>query len=167
VAHLAEHRRAVNRIAVAHNGAFFVTASNDETCKIWDSRRLEKDTSFRSKLTYASQVDRPTLYSPNALLPLSLQCANGRIQAVRWCGLFLLAGTKDGKLCGQGGKILAVTACEESQSIASASSNGSVHVWRVEYTTRSGGAPDRYTSIIGEPAPPTAEHCLAKCCCTM
>lgn len=56
VAHLAEHKRAVNRIAVAPNGAFFVTASNDETCKIWDSRRLEKDISFRSKLTYASQA---------------------------------------------------------------------------------------------------------------
>lgn len=50
----------------------------------------------------------------------------------------------------QGGKILAVAACEESQSVASASSNGSVHVWRVEYTTRSGGAPDRYTGIIGK-----------------
>ncbi|KAK9909837.1 hypothetical protein WJX75_008190 [Coccomyxa subellipsoidea] len=104
VAHLAEHKRAVNRIAVAPNGAFFVTASNDETCKIWDSRRLEKDISFRSKLTYASQ----------------------------------------------GGKILAVAACEEAQSVASASSNGSVHVWRVEYTSRSGGAPDRYTGIIGK-----------------
>lgn len=49
----------------------------------------------------------------------------------------------------QGAKILAVAACEESQSVASTSSNGSVHVWRVEYTTRSGGAPDRYTGIIG------------------
>ncbi len=56
VAHLAEHRRAINRIAVAQSAAFFVTASDDETCKIWDSRRLEKDISFRSKLTYASQV---------------------------------------------------------------------------------------------------------------
>ena len=56
VAHLAEHRRAINRIAVAQSVAFFVTASDDETCKIWDSRRLEKDISFRSKLTYASQV---------------------------------------------------------------------------------------------------------------
>ncbi len=56
VAHLAEHRRAINRIAVARSAAFFVTASDDETCKIWDSRRLEKDISFRSKLTYASQV---------------------------------------------------------------------------------------------------------------
>ena len=56
MAHLAEHRRAINRIAVAQSVAFFVTASDDETCKIWDSRRLEKDISFRSKLTYASQV---------------------------------------------------------------------------------------------------------------
>ncbi len=56
----------------------------------------------------------------------------------------------------QGGKILAVAACEESQSVASASSNGSVHVWRVEYTTRSGGAPDRYTGIIGKAH---AAHC--------
>ncbi len=65
----------------------------------------------------------------------------------------------------QGGKILAVAACEEAQSVASASSNGSVHVWRVEYTSRSGGAPDRYTGIIGTPAPlshlqhsPTSTH---------
>ncbi len=53
----------------------------------------------------------------------------------------------------QGGKILSVAACEESQSVASASSNGSVHVWRVEHTTRSGGAPDRYTGIIGGRTP--------------
>lgn len=49
----------------------------------------------------------------------------------------------------QGGKILACAACEDGQSVASASSNGTVHVWRVEYTSRSGGAPDRYTGIIG------------------
>ncbi|EIE24687.1 hypothetical protein COCSUDRAFT_258, partial [Coccomyxa subellipsoidea C-169] len=116
VAHLAEHKRAVNRIAVAPNGAFFVTASNDETCKIWDSRRLEKDISFRSKLTYASQA------------------------------------------CSQ-------QAFESKNDVASASSNGSVHVWRVEYTSRSGGAPDRYNGIIGTPAPlshlqhsPTSTH---------
>ncbi|BDA42626.1 probable phosphoinositide 3-kinase regulatory subunit 4 [Coccomyxa sp. Obi] len=120
VAHLAEHKRAVNRIAVAPNGAFFVTASNDETCKIWDSRRLEKDISFRSKLTYA---------------------ATG--MSIMWEGVQKVVPDV------QGGKVLAVAACEESQSVASASSNGSVHVWRVEYTSRSGGAPDRYTGIIG------------------
>ena len=56
VAHLAEHRRAVNQVAVAGNGAFFASASSDETVKVWDCRRLEKDVSFRSRLTYASQV---------------------------------------------------------------------------------------------------------------
>jgi WD40 repeat protein len=34
VAHLAEHRRAVNQVAVSSNGAFFVSASNDETVKV-------------------------------------------------------------------------------------------------------------------------------------
>jgi phosphoinositide-3-kinase regulatory subunit 4 len=58
VAHLAEHRRAVNQLAVANTGAFFVSASNDETVKVWDCRRLEKDVSFRSRLTYAMQVTR-------------------------------------------------------------------------------------------------------------
>lgn len=33
MAHLAEHRRAVTRLAVAGGGAFFVSASADETCK--------------------------------------------------------------------------------------------------------------------------------------
>ncbi len=56
VAHLAEHRRAVNQLSVAGNGAFFASASSDETVKVWDCRRLEKDVSFRSRLTYASQV---------------------------------------------------------------------------------------------------------------
>ena len=55
IAHLAEHRQGVNQLAVAGNGLFFASASNDETVKIWDCRRLEKDVSFRSRLTYASQ----------------------------------------------------------------------------------------------------------------
>jgi hypothetical protein len=49
----------------------------------------------------------------------------------------------------QAGRITACTACEESQSVATASSNGSLHVWRVEYTTRPGGTPDRYTGTSG------------------
>ena len=47
----------------------------------------------------------------------------------------------------QGGRITAVACCEDSQSVASASAAGSVHVWRVEYTSRPGGAPDRYTGV--------------------
>ena len=70
VAHLAEHKKAVNQIAVAANGAFFATASSDETVKIWDCRRLEKDVTFRSRLTYASQVQNPrlTLETPREIL---------------------------------------------------------------------------------------------------
>ena len=40
-----------------------------------------------------------------------------------------------------------MAACHDGQSVASGSSNGSIHVWRVEYTARAGGAPDRYTGI--------------------
>lgn len=46
-----------------------------------------------------------------------------------------------------GGKITSCTACEDGQSMASGSSNGSVQVWRVEYVTRTGGLPDKYTGL--------------------
>lgn len=49
----------------------------------------------------------------------------------------------------QGGRILACTDVGDGQTMASGSSNGSLHVWRVEYTTRPGGNPDRYTGIAG------------------
>ena len=39
--------------------------------------------------------------------------------------------------------------------MATGSSNGSLHVWRVEYTTRPGGNPDRYTNQVGEGIPKT------------
>lgn len=58
VAHLQEHRSAVNDIAVSTDQSFFVTASDDSTVKLWDSRKLEKDISFRSKLTYSLEGNR-------------------------------------------------------------------------------------------------------------
>lgn len=73
------------------------------------------------------------------------------------------AGRSSGAVRAQGGKILACAACEDSQSVASASSSGSVHVWRVEYTSRSGGAPDRYTGIIGDFS---EYHSLCRMCLT-
>ncbi|KAL3131972.1 hypothetical protein ABBQ38_007667 [Trebouxia sp. C0009 RCD-2024] len=101
VGHLAEHRQCVNQLAVAGNGMFFASASNDGTVKVWDCRKLEKDVSFKSRLTYTAQE----------------------------------------------GKITSCTACEDGQSIASGSSNGSVHLWRVEYVTPPGGMPDKYTGF--------------------
>ena len=43
--------------------------------------------------------------------------------------------------------------------MASGSSNGSVHVWRVDYVTRAGGMPDKYTGFQGTltAAPMTTE----------
>lgn len=71
VAHLAEHTRAVNKLAVAGNGAFFVSASNDETVKVWDCRRLEKDVSFKSRLTYGKAAQgnsTPSTFASNIWL---------------------------------------------------------------------------------------------------
>ncbi len=48
----AEHTAAINRICVAPDHAFFVTASDDGTCKIWDAIRLEKNITPRSRHTY-------------------------------------------------------------------------------------------------------------------
>lgn len=74
--------------------------------KVWDIRRLERDVSFRSCLTYG----------------------------------------------GQSGAITSVAGVEDGQSVASASANGSLHIWRVEYTRKAGGsnsigAADQYKGI--------------------
>ncbi|PSS15560.1 Serine/threonine-protein kinase vps15 [Actinidia chinensis var. chinensis] len=58
VAHLQEHRSAVNDIAISTDHSFFVSASDDSTVKVWDSRKLEKDISFRSRLTYSLEGNR-------------------------------------------------------------------------------------------------------------
>ncbi|XP_059431883.1 serine/threonine-protein kinase VPS15 isoform X2 [Corylus avellana] len=58
VAHLQEHCAAVNDIAVTTDHSFFVSASDDSTVKVWDSRKLEKDISFRSRLTYHLEGSR-------------------------------------------------------------------------------------------------------------
>ncbi|KAK9090955.1 hypothetical protein Sjap_024132 [Stephania japonica] len=58
VAHLQEHRSAVNDIAISSDQNFFVSTSDDSTVKIWDTRKLEKDISFRSRLTYSLNKGR-------------------------------------------------------------------------------------------------------------
>lgn len=53
IAHLQEHHRAVNKVAVSHDSGFFVSASDDGNVKFWDCKRLETNISFRSRLTYS------------------------------------------------------------------------------------------------------------------
>lgn len=57
---LLEHRGTVTSIAVDYDEVFFATGSEDGSCKIWDARRIEKDVSFQSRLTYASQGGKIT-----------------------------------------------------------------------------------------------------------
>lgn len=49
VAVLGEHVGRVNRIVVAPNHAFFVTGGDDGFVRVWDSSRLERNVSHRSK----------------------------------------------------------------------------------------------------------------------
>lgn len=52
VAMFGEHAGPVNRVAVAPDHAFFVTASDDSTVKVWDTTRLEKNLTPRSRQTH-------------------------------------------------------------------------------------------------------------------
>ncbi|CAL1414274.1 unnamed protein product [Linum trigynum] len=58
VAHLQEHRSAVNDLAISNDHSLFVSASDDSTVKVWDTRKLEKDISFRSRLSYHLEGSR-------------------------------------------------------------------------------------------------------------
>ncbi|KAJ5718517.1 hypothetical protein N7488_004163 [Penicillium malachiteum] len=52
VATFGEHSGPVNRIAVSPDHSFFVTASDDSTVKIWDTTRLERNLTPRSRQTH-------------------------------------------------------------------------------------------------------------------
>ncbi|KAF3915158.1 hypothetical protein ABW20_dc0104089 [Dactylellina cionopaga] len=52
VAQLNEHTGAVNRIVVAPDHTFFLTASDDGTVKLWDAKRLEKNVATKARGTY-------------------------------------------------------------------------------------------------------------------
>lgn len=57
VAQFGEHSAAINRVVVAPDHAFFITASDDGTVKIWDSSRLEKNVATRAKQTFKHGID--------------------------------------------------------------------------------------------------------------
>ncbi|KAI9732111.1 MAG: Serine/threonine-protein kinase [Cirrosporium novae-zelandiae] len=47
-----EHTGPINRVLVAPDHAFFITASDDGTVKVWDSMRLERNVTPRSRQTH-------------------------------------------------------------------------------------------------------------------
>lgn len=85
VGHLVEHTARISGIAVSPDFVFFVTGSHDGTVKVWDSIRLEKNVTSKSRHTYS-----------------------------------------------QGGKITCVCALEHSHCVASASTNGTLWVHRID-----------------------------------
>lgn len=52
VATFGEHSGPVNRIAVPPDHSFFITASDDSTVKVWDTTRLERNLTPRSRQTH-------------------------------------------------------------------------------------------------------------------
>ncbi|KAF3398978.1 Serine/threonine-protein kinase ppk19 [Talaromyces pinophilus] len=52
VALFGEHTGPINRVVAAPDHAFFVTASDDGTVKVWDTTRLEKNLTPRSRQTH-------------------------------------------------------------------------------------------------------------------
>jgi len=67
VAHLHEHRGAVNRVRVSADQSQFATCSNDGTVKLWDCDRLAgKSVTNRSRHTYnkqGGQIKTVTFYN--------------------------------------------------------------------------------------------------------
>lgn len=52
VAHLVEHKGAITDIKVSPDQLFFVTGSEDGTVKVWDTIRLEKNVTSKSRQTF-------------------------------------------------------------------------------------------------------------------
>ncbi|GAA5899743.1 hypothetical protein JCM5296_004211 [Sporobolomyces johnsonii] len=96
IAHLVEHTGAITDIQVAPDQLFFATGSEDGTVKIWDTMRLEKNVTSKSRQTFQ-----------------------------------------------QGGRITSVCMLEHSHCVASASTNGTVWIHRVDVSL-SGSMP-RYS----------------------
>ena len=55
IGNLNEHRAQVNQVILSPDNEFFVSCSNDGSTKIWDTQRLEKNATNRSRATISVQ----------------------------------------------------------------------------------------------------------------
>ncbi|EPQ31567.1 uncharacterized protein PFL1_00900 [Pseudozyma flocculosa PF-1] len=55
IAYFTEHTAPVTSLAVSPDHLFFVSGSEDGTLKVWDTARLEKNVTSRSRATYSAQ----------------------------------------------------------------------------------------------------------------
>uniref|UniRef100_A0AAZ3RBB5 non-specific serine/threonine protein kinase n=1 Tax=Oncorhynchus tshawytscha TaxID=74940 RepID=A0AAZ3RBB5_ONCTS len=78
VAHLHEHKSAVNRIRVSDEHSIFATASNDGTVKVWDSQKMEGKTTTTSGSRVSGRVETLTFCQGSHYLAAASD--NGSIQ---------------------------------------------------------------------------------------
>lgn len=88
-----EHSGPVTRLGISQDQSFFVSASHDGTCKVFETRQMQENSGeMKSCCTYDGNSEKTHIFS----------------------------------------RVNDLTMIENSHSIASAHSNGSVHVWRVD-----------------------------------
>lgn len=112
VAHLHEHTGRITGIEVSSDNLFFATSSADGTVRIWDCQRLEKNVTTKSRLTYHVNASPPT--------PTGIFSGGG------WRGTNQSANVR----------VTSLAVCENSHSIACGASDGSVHVFRIDYVQK-------------------------------
>lgn len=98
IAYFNEHTAPITCLAISPDHAFFASGSEDGTIKIWDTARLEKNVTSRSRATYTAHS----------------------------------------------GRISALIALEGTHCFASAATDGSLHVWRVDLALSSTNSLPRY-----------------------
>lgn len=85
VALLNEHTASVNRIAVSPDQAFFISGSDDGTVKVWDTKRLERNITHRSRQTHkhAAEAKITSLTFVQDTLSFISTATDGSIHIVR------------------------------------------------------------------------------------
>lgn len=58
IAHLTSHSEAVTGLAVSPDHLFFVSSSDDQTVKVWDTARLERNVTSKPRHTYGQHHAR-------------------------------------------------------------------------------------------------------------
>lgn len=58
-----EHTSAVNQLLLSPDGKFFLSCSDDGTIRVWDTGKIIKHVSNRSRLVYTQQRNSVVCYS--------------------------------------------------------------------------------------------------------
>ena len=115
VAIFGEHTGPINRVAVSPDHAFFVTASDDSSVKIWDTARLESNAAHRSRQTHR--------HSNEAM-------------------------------------VKTICFIEQTHCFASAATDGSIHVVRVDYQKNSNAARYGRLRLLRQYQLPSSEYAI-------